>query len=204
VKAARTSLPVLTLAVTGLALGLAAAGVAPQALAYVPSRPTLLAALGCHLAHYERLHLVWDVSTFALLGVLVERREPLRLRAFVLLAALLVPPLACALTPWVRAYAGLSGLVLGQVALLLACELRRSWSRGTTSLSFACGALLVLLLGKQLYELQLGDTSLVTMQYASFRTVPAAHLLSVVLGVLVGVVRGPLAEQLGDPTGHLA
>ena len=203
-NAARTSLPVLTLAVTGLALGLAAAGVAPQALAYLPSRPTLFGALGCHLAHYEPLHLLWDVSTFALLGVLVERREPFRLRVFVVLGALLVPPLACALTPWVRAYAGLSGLVLGQVALLLGCELRSAWSRRAPAVSLACGALLALLLAKQLYELQLGDTSLVTMQYASFRTVPAAHLLSVALGVLVGVSPGRLAEQLGDPTGHLA
>jgi membrane associated rhomboid family serine protease len=180
--------PWLTLALCATALALHVALPGTRELAFDPSRLSLLRLLGCHLVHFSRLHFVWDTLTFGVIGAVTERIERRRHALFLLVAALFVPPLACALTPWVKHYAGLSGLVLGQVALLLACALQRARGAGATRRAAGLAALLVLLLVKQLYELKIGNTSLITMDYRGFSTVPAAHLVSVVIGALLGAL----------------
>jgi membrane associated rhomboid family serine protease len=170
----------------GAALALFHVSPAGASLAYVPSSPTLLGLLACHFVHFSVQHAIWDVLTFALLSSWVERELRPRHALFMVLAIGLVPPFACALTPWVRAYAGLSGLVLGQLALLLASRARDGWlAKGRTRTAGSL-TLLALLLVKQVYEFRIGDTSLITMNYRGFSTVPAAHLVSVLLGVGVG------------------
>ncbi|HMJ01909.1 MAG TPA: rhomboid family intramembrane serine protease [Conexibacter sp.] len=178
-----THAPWLTISVCGAAWLLHAALPSPLVLAYDPRRPLLWQALGCHLVHFSQLHLRWDTLTFALVGAITERTARARQVWFLLAAAWLVPPAACALSPWVTRYAGLSGLVLGQVALLLA----RSWRR-TGDGGWWPAALLAMLYAKQLYELRLGDTSLIAMDYRGFATVPSAHLVSVLLGTLIGAL----------------
>jgi membrane associated rhomboid family serine protease len=180
--------PWLTLALCATALALHVALKGNRELAFDPGRPSLLRLFGCHLVHFSRLHFVWDTLTFGIVGAVTERIERRRHALFLLAAALLVPPLACALTPWVKHYAGLSGLVLGQVALLLACALRRARGAGATQRAAGLAALLVFLFAKQLYELKIGNTSLITMDYRGFSTVPAAHLISVVIGALLGAL----------------
>jgi membrane associated rhomboid family serine protease len=174
--------PWLTLTLCASALSLHAALSSPLLLAYDPSRPSWLQLLGCHLVHFSPLHLRWDVCTFTLVSAIAERMARSRHALFLLAAACLVPPVACALSPWVTRYAGLSGLVLGQVALLLAGAWRRDRAARWPAL------LLALLYAKQLYELHIGNTSLVAMDYQGFATVPVAHLISVVLGTMLGAL----------------
>ena len=123
-----------------------------------------------------------------MLGAAVEPRTPARHALFLGLAAVTVPPLACALSPWVQRYAGLSGLVLGQLALLLTCFTRQAAAtRQLGRLAFGSFALAALF-AKQGHELIMGDTSIVTLSYETFHTVPAAHLVSVLCGVVAGGV----------------
>ncbi len=160
--------------------------------AYLPSSPTLLALVACHFVHFSTTHALWDVLTFTLLSSWVERELGTRHAVFLVLAMGLVPPVACALTPWVRAYAGLSGLVLGQLALWLAARAQVAWRAPARKRFAGYLTLLGLLLVKQLYELRIGDTSLITLNYRGFSTVPAAHLVSVLIGMAVGSTRSPL------------
>lgn len=189
--------PWLTFALCAAALGLHAAGQSPLVLAYDPSRPVFWQLLGCHLGHFSALHLRWDTLTFAIVGAIAERSARGPYAWFLFAAACLVPPAACALDPWVTRYAGLSGLVLGQVALLLA----RRWRRSRFN-AWWPAALLALLYCKQLYELHLGNTSLIAMDYRGFSTVPSAHLVSVLLGTVIGGVpcsgRGAAREHEHD------
>jgi membrane associated rhomboid family serine protease len=172
---------------TGAALALFALSPVSAPLAYLPSAPALLALVACHFTHFSAKHALWDVLTFTLLSSWVERELGARHALFLVLAIALVPPVACALTPWVRAYAGLSGLVLGQLALVLAARARDAWLAGATMRVARDLTLLGLLVAKQLYEFRVGDTSLITMNYQGFSTVPAAHLVSVAIGIGVGM-----------------
>ena len=192
VRAAAPRLPWLTLTSAGAALALAAAAIAPLELAYVPSAPSLGRLLGCHFVHFSTQHLLWDVLTFATVSACVERRLPRQHALFLGSAVFVVPPAACALTPWVRAYAGLSGLVLGQLAMLLATRLRVAAVMRSPARTIGYVASLAILLVKQCYEYRVGNTSLVTMDYRGFATVPAAHLVSVLVGILVGALGAPV------------
>lgn len=187
-------LPWVTLSIAAAAAAFHALGVTPDRLAYVPREPTLLGALACHLVHFSALHARWDISTFVVVSSITEYLDRRRLLAFLAVGALLVPPLACALHDWVSHYAGLSGLVVGQVALWLARELRRS-RPGWVAL------LLGLLFAKQLYECVIGNTSILSMDYQGFHTVPGAHLVSALIGVAAGALgakerRGRLTYRL--------
>jgi membrane associated rhomboid family serine protease len=189
-------MPWITLSLAAMACGLAALGAQAADLAYQPADPSVATLLGCHLYHFSSEHLIWDVLTFVALGALSEswvRRHYFR---FLALGALLVPPLACGLTPWVTHYAGLSGLVIGQVALLIAAELRRQLAAGDRRRAAWMAIMIALLLAKQLYECATGTTSLVTLQYEGFATVPAAHLLSVLIGLLAGCL--PMSGRMQD------
>jgi membrane associated rhomboid family serine protease len=180
-------LPWLTWSMAGAALALVHLSPTAAALAYLPSSPTLLGLVGCHFVHFSAKHALWDVSTFVLLSSWVERELAVRHALFLLLAILLVPPIACALTPWVGAYAGLSGLVLGQLALVVAARARRAWLADATPRLAGYLAVLGLLIVKQLYEYRVGDTSLIRLNYQGFSTVPAAHLASVAIGIAAGM-----------------
>lgn len=195
-------MPWLTLALCATALALHVALPGTRQLAFDPSRPSLLRVLGCHLVHFSRLHFVWDALTFGVVGAVTERVERGRHALFLVIAALLVPPFACALTPWVKHYAGFSGLVLGQVALLLACALRRARGAGATRRAAGLAVLLGLLFAKQLYELKIGNTSLITMDYRGFSTVPAAHMISVVIGALLGALSSRPSKTRRTRTGE--
>jgi membrane associated rhomboid family serine protease len=186
-RAARLRLPWLTMAGVGAAVAAALWLPSPLAFAYLPEAPSLHRLLGCHFVHFSTQHLVWDVLTFALVSGSAERLLPARHAAFLVCSLLLVPPAACALTPWIRAYAGLSGLVLGQVALVVSVRLRSTIASGSGA-GLGYLALLLLLFAKQLYEYKVGNTSLVTMDYRGFATTPAAHLVSVLIGGLLGML----------------
>jgi membrane associated rhomboid family serine protease len=181
----------------GVALALFGVSPVRASLAYVPSSPTLLTLVTCHFVHFSAKHALWDMLTFTLLSSWVERELGYRHALFLGLAIGLVPPFACALTPWVRAYAGLSGLVLGQLALLHAARARDAWLARTRPRFTTYLALSGLLLVKQLYEYGLGDTTLITMSYRGFSTVPAAHLVSVLIGMAVGALARHDSEQSG-------
>jgi membrane associated rhomboid family serine protease len=171
----------------GAAVALIDVSPVAASLAYLPSAPTPLGLVACHFAHFSIKHALWDILTFTLLSSWVERELGARHALFLALAIALVPPIACALTPWVRAYAGLSGLVLGQLALLLAAKARDAWLARARTRVASHLALLGLLVVKQSYELRIGDTSLITMNYQGFSTVPAAHFASVCIGIAIGM-----------------
>lgn len=181
------TVPWITLALVIAAIAVATLPQAQQVLAYKPHAPTLHALLACHVLHFSRMHLLWDVTTFAVLGACSERSHRGRYAVFLVLAMLLVPPIACALEPWVTRYAGLSGLVIGQVALWLAMALRAALTNRQRTRALTFGLLIVLLLCKQGYEYYIGNTSLIAFHYQGFSTVPSAHLVSTVLGLAVGL-----------------
>lgn len=182
----RFAVPWITLGLVALA-GLAFVALpSPLAIAYRPAAPSLPRLLGCHLGHFSLPHFGWDALTFGALGCYSELRQRARYVAYLLLAAIGVPPLACALEPWVVHYAGLSGLVIGQLALALGARLRHALQQRARWSTLGAGLLLLLLFLKQLYEYRIGDTSLITLRYEGFATVPAAHLISAAAGALVG------------------
>lgn len=153
-------------------------------LAYDPSEPRLATLLGCHLGHWSGRHLVFDGVAFALLGVVSERRDRGLFVAFVVATAILVPPVACAMHPGVIDYAGLSGLVIGQVGLFLAAELRVAMARRALSGTFGFAAAVAVLLGKQIVECVGG--SVMGLEFTAFETVHEAHLVSLFIGLGLG------------------
>jgi len=173
--------PFCTLAVTSLALAFHVLDIGPDALAYRPADPTWTSLILCHLVHFSPRHLLFDALTFFALGVVSESIDRRRYVLFLASASLLIPPLACALDGGVARYAGLSGLVIGQVALWLGHEIRRH--RAVWPLP-----VLLLLLLKQLLEFSRGHTLILPGNYEGFRAIPAAHLLSVLAGSLVGLL----------------
>lgn len=181
-------LPWLTASIVLLATALRFTPEALHALWYDPSAPSLLSLFGCHLAHFSTQHFAWDALTFALVGAVGERANRTRHATFLLLAAAAVPPLACALEPWVSRYAGLSGLVIGQVALALASLCGAALRDRSVKRALLAAGLLGLLFVKQFYECHIGNTSVIALDYKGFATVPAAHLVSAVIGTLVGAV----------------
>ena len=157
-------------------------------LAFAPDAPTLGQLLGCHLVHLSAKHLLWDTATFLVVGAVSEWWDRRRFLWFLAGAALVVPPLACLMRPDIAHYAGLSGLVIGQATMWIAVRMRREmgvteWWRGVAP----WGVLLGLVLLKQVYEVAVGNTSVVTLDYEGFVTVPEAHLWSALLGVAIGL-----------------
>lgn len=171
-----------------------------EELAYEVGDGRLWQLFTCHLVHWSGKHLVWDVCGFLILGWISERSHRVAYLCFLAVGAISVPLLACTMTPDITHYGGLSGLVLGQVALWLTLSLVRSVRGRSAGPSLAAAVLLALLFVKQGYELLHGDTSLVTMNYETFATVPAAHLISVVIGVLVALTLPGGGEREGAPS----
>jgi len=200
-RATRVGVPWITAA---LAVGaLVLHGVAdPSALAYRPDAPTAATLLGCHLVHWTPTHLAWDLTTFVVAGVVTERWRRDVYVLFLGAAALLVPPVVGLADPALTHYAGLSGLVLGQVALGLALGLGCALRERQTLAAAALAVGLAVLLGKQVLEVVAGGTTLVALDYDGFRTVPAAHLASVIVGGLAGcadlVVAGERGHRLSQ------
>ena len=200
--------PWWTLSVAAAACLLFAFGPPPAALAYQPASPTLARLVGCHLAHWSAAHLLWDVLTFCALGVLSERADRGRFVAFLATGALTIGPLACRMQPELTHYAGLSGLVLGQLAMLLTQRVREArmprseGGRRIQVSAFPWALLLGLLLLKQLYELHAGATTVLSLALLTgglegFVTVPAAHLLSVLIGTFIGAL--PASQGAASP-----
>lgn len=188
-------MPLVTLSIAAVATALHVLGLDVAQLAYQPAAPTMGTLLGCHLVHFSGKHFVWDVLTFTALGVVSESRLRGRYLDFLASSALIVPPLACWLTPWVTHYAGLSGLVIGQVSLWTTVQLRRQLLAGNRRRAALAALGLALLFGKQLYECANGQTSLVTLHYDGFSTVPAAHLCSVLAGCFAAQGPPPRRRQ---------
>jgi membrane associated rhomboid family serine protease len=187
----RTRVPFVTVAVAATACALFAWGPEPEALAYEPSAPGLASLLACHLVHWTPMHFAFDAATFAIAGAISEWLSRRALVAFLVAAALLVPPVACALHPEITHYAGLSGLVIGQLALWAAVSFRVQHAAGRPAIAALCLVALALIVARQLVEQALGDAVLPTPPHKGFRSLPAAHLVSVLAGVVAGLASWP-------------
>lgn len=177
-------MPWITLSIASAAWLAHAAGAEPSLWAYRPAAPTLVQLVACHLVHFSRAHLVWDVVTFVALGAVSERFFCAGYVAFLAAGVLLVPPIACALSPWVTGYGGLSGLVIGQIALWLGAECCRALGRTDRTRAAAFAVLLVGLVAKQVHELHIGRTMWLGLDGEGFTPMPSAHFVSVLVGAI--------------------
>lgn len=146
--------------------------------------------VGGHLAHWSRDHLVWDVATFAGVGVLCEMRSR---RDTVLVLALAAPAISLgvlAAYPELASYRGLSALDIA-LYVLLAAQIGGRLGAG----------LATLLVGKLAFEGWTGSALFVPPPPGSVALVPVAHGVGgLVAGLFVAWPRpGGLQTPRNDP-----
>lgn len=194
-------LPLLTLGLAALAVGLhfvpgAAAALAFERRAVASGELWRLAT--AHWVHWSTDHLLWDVGTFVALGAACELRSRARLAV-----CLLGSQLAIAAVVWwglagLTRYGGLSGLDCALFALLAAelwREQRREGSRAVPALVVGLGLALALKLG---FEWTTGETVFVANLGPGVSPVPAAHLAGAVVGLVVPWLVAPSPPPEGN------
>ena len=156
--------------------------------------------LSGQLTHFGFEHLAWDVSVFAVLGVMCERRNRTATLACLGIAALLITAAVWLLLPEMATYRGLSGLDTALFALLggmMLSEKRREGSCGWVAVIFV---LLLGMVAKIAWEFLSGGTIFVDSSSSQFVPVPLAHLVGAAVGLLVAThgvssVRAPRAPH---------
>ncbi len=157
----------------------------PTWLAFRPDRP--LASGGwclvtCHLVHWSPQHLLLNIAAFSLLGSLCERAHRGRYLAFLGAGAVCVPIVACAFDNGIRYYAGLSGLVMGQAALLISLATGEAIRRREMMGAVGMAGMAIALVAKVICELDAGETLFAAAMRGAFVTVPEAHLAGALVG----------------------
>jgi rhomboid family GlyGly-CTERM serine protease len=133
-----------------------------------------------HVTHFNLGHLAWNVVPLLIFGCWAERVAPSRTRVFYAIAPLLISG-TLLLDPRLDEYRGLSGVVMGLVALAALGQLRDD--RGPR---WVWAATLALLAGKLAWEF-----SHEAAVFASFRAdentriVPLAHAAGVAAAVAI-------------------
>ena len=147
--------------------------------------------LTAHMAHFTPEHLWWNVGTFCVLGVLVERRGRMALTWTLVLGTVAVSA-AILFGTALPAYRGMSGLAAALFMALAVQEGEALHREGRTSELTALGVLVVGLVGKILFETFTGHA--LFADDPAYAPVPLAHLV----GALAGLVGGLAA--FGRPT----
>lgn len=146
-----------------------------------------------HFSHWSADHLVWDLAIFAVFGGLLELRSR-RDFGFVLLAsATLLGFLLPFVHPEMDSYRGLSGLDCA-----MACALAVSRLGDPAAVDRATGwAILGFVAIKAGLEANAARSFFVDQAAAGFVSLPAAHGLGAVVGVLVVALARPLSPKAG-------
>lgn len=138
----------------------------------------------CHLTHWTTDHLVWDVLTFAVLGVIAERANRRRFAACLIASAVAVPLSVASARPELTIYRGLSGIDSALFALVLT-EVFRSGVAGRV-LATVAGVAMASKIG---FEWFTGQTLFVDAAAGEFTPVPTAHVVGAVAGWIAGWIR---------------
>jgi rhomboid family GlyGly-CTERM serine protease len=139
-----------------------------------------------HWTHWSPQHLFWDVATFASLGVLSERRSRAAFLACTFAAATAISASLWLFRPDVILYRGLSGIDVGLFTLVVTGmfrDTRATHRRATATIAIAA---LVALALKLTWELATGTAFFVDAAAAAFQSLPSAHAVGGVVGVLCG------------------
>lgn len=149
-----------------------------------------------HFVHWSHSHLLWDVCTFLALGVVCELRSRERLVACLVASAIAIPGAVWLLLPELELYAGLSGIDSALFALLGGELAHEQWKRGNSAaLAIALVFCLAFVL-KTGFEMTNGGTVFVGDLAPGIVSVPLAHLVGALMGLLASVLpsrkrRGP-------------
>jgi rhomboid family GlyGly-CTERM serine protease len=137
-----------------------------------------------HWTHYSLSHLFWDLSVFAVLGVLSETRDRWATWFTLAFSSLLIPLVSVQLSE-VEVYRGLSGLDTGLFAYLAGSWLIGSLRQRDWMVGLLFGSLIVGMVGKITWE-ALGNGSLfVDVAGSGFTPVPLAHFVGALIGMVV-------------------
>ncbi|MFK7896403.1 MAG: rhombosortase [Myxococcota bacterium] len=146
-----------------------------------------------HFSHWSPAHLHWDLLVFAIFGALLESRSR---RAFLGVMALSGVGLGVALPllhPAMEAYRGLSGIDCALAAAVGAMHLgRRTWGDAAIG-----GAILLFVGGKVAFELGAGGPLFVDSGAAGFVSLPAAHGLGALAGLLGITMHAVMRQNSG-------
>jgi rhomboid family GlyGly-CTERM serine protease len=139
-----------------------------------------------HWVHWSLAHLLWDLAAFLGLATACELAPSCgrrRMLSAVALAAIAIPAVLWIALPRMPTYRGLSGLDSALFVLLVVTLLREDWHAGHRAWAAAEIAVLVLFLGKCLYEAATGEAFFATA--GGFVPVPLAHLVGGLMGLAV-------------------
>jgi rhomboid family GlyGly-CTERM serine protease len=138
-----------------------------------------------HWVHFSLRHLVCDVAPLGMAGWIMETRGWPRFGWFCALAPWAISAMLLVFAPQMRLCGGLSGLATAVIVLLALCGLSdpAPWR-------WVCGAALLALAGKTVFELVTGCTVLATLaDTAVVVSVPSHIAGAVVAAVIYGVAR---------------
>ena len=140
-----------------------------------------------HFTHWNGEHLFWDLSIFAILGWICERKDRSRFVIGLSAATLLISFAGWILLPVLQTYRGLSGLDTALFTLLAASALQANWREQQWGWVIAIGALLAGLAAKIAFEMQSAGALFVDTAGAGFQPVPLAHIIGAFVGMVVGL-----------------
>jgi rhomboid family GlyGly-CTERM serine protease len=143
----------------------------------------------CHVTHWTREHLQWDLMMFLVLGVIAERRSPKRTSLCLAAGAAVVSMTVFAFFPGVQQYRGLSGVDTALfifVAIELIADARRQ--QNTTQI-FATSLFMTGFVAKTGYEAVAGSTFFVDAGTSGFVPLVWDHVAGAAVGAIASVMR---------------
>jgi rhomboid family GlyGly-CTERM serine protease len=154
-----------------------------------------------HFVHWSGEHLFWDGLALGVPGWMCERERVPRFLPTIAAAAVLIPVSLWIAEPQMTTYRGLSGIDSTLFALLAAHLAREAhagqdWSRlGLVALVSAGFA------AKIGFELCTGGTLFVDSAAAGMTSVPLAHVVGGLIGLVAGIIPAPLPLPFGVSCG---
>ncbi len=141
-----------------------------------------------HLTHFSLDHLIWDVLTFAVLGIICSKHSRLEYLVVCIGSAVVISLVAWYACPGMEAYRGLSG-----IDTALYCYVALTMGIGALhkkdyAVFAGVTTLLVMMFGKTIYELLSGEALFVHSD--QFSTLPQAHIAGFIsAGILFLIFR---------------
>ena len=194
-----TRLPIITTLLAVLAIDLQFLPTSAERLGLECGFATALRAwqlLTCQLTHWSWSHAVWDVLALAIFGGVCEVLDRRRFAVCLGAGALAIPVVVRLTHPDLSRYAGLSGLDMALVALLITMLIAERFGEAgiVGRAALLCAAALAV--GKVGMELASGTTVLFDAATSGFAPVPIAHAAGVVVGVGIGLLVPPSCPRL--------
>lgn len=129
-----------------------------------------------HLTHWNFDHLVWDLVTFAALGVLCEREGRGRMVACLAVASVVIAGVIGFAVPAIDLYRGLSGLDTALFVLFTGSSWMAAWRAAQWRKAALWSIPLLAMTAKLAYETATGRVLFVDAAEAGFEPLAAAHL----------------------------